>query len=147
MMIVSFETSYTKDIVALWQRCNLTVPWNNPYTDIERKVAHSPDKFLIGLKNEKVIASVMYDYDGHRGSIAYLGVEPSFQGQGYGHQLMREVEARLKKLACPKINLMVRGSNTKVITFYQSLGYAQDDVVNLGKRLEGPDRQLESVHD
>jgi hypothetical protein len=30
---------------------------------------------------------------------------------------------------------MVRRSNAQVLGFYQALGYAQDDVVSLGKRL------------
>lgn len=142
MMIAAFEPHYTKELVALWQRCHLTVPWNNPYQDIERKLAHSPDKFLVGIREGKVIASVMYDYDGHRGSIYYLAVEPQCQGRGYGQQIMKEVERRLIELGCPKLNLMVRGSNTKVVAFYQRLGYAKDDVFCLGKRLQNSDRVI-----
>lgn len=144
MMIIAFDAHYTKELVSLWQRCQLTVPWNNPYQDIERKMNHSPDKFLLGLLDGKVIASVMYDYDGHRGSVAYLGVEPSLQRQGFGQQIMQEVEQRLHHLGCPKLNLMVRGSNTKVVAFYQNLGYVQDDVVCLGKRLQEADCQYET---
>ncbi len=36
----------------------------------------------------------------------------------------------------PKINLQVRTSNHGAIEFCRRLGYAADDVVNMGKRLE-----------
>lgn len=142
-MIVPYRQAYLRQVVELWQRCDLTVPWNNPYQDIERKVCHSPDKFLIGVVDDSVIASVMYDYDGHRGTVYYLAVEPKLQGRGFGKQLMAEVESRLRKEGCAKLNLMVRTSNSRVLAFYQRLGYVEDKVVNLGKRLSPPDKPYE----
>ena len=35
----------------------------------------------------------------------------------------------------PKINLQIRRSNADVVAFYRSIGYAEDDVVSMGKRL------------
>ena len=55
--------------------------------------------------------------------------------QGYAKALIAQGEALLLAAGCPKISLMVRRSNTQVLGFYQALGYAQDDVVSLGKRL------------
>ncbi len=48
---------------------------------------------------------------------------------------MREAERLLVERGCPKLNLQVRSSNAEVIEFYRRLGYAQDDVVSLGRRL------------
>lgn len=49
---------------------------------------------------------------------------------------MKEIELLLHGKGCPKINLQVRETNSKVIAFYESLGYGNDKVVGLGKRLE-----------
>jgi hypothetical protein len=48
---------------------------------------------------------------------------------------MREAERLLIERGCPKLNLLVRSSNKEVIEFYGKLGYVQDDVVSLGRRL------------
>jgi ribosomal protein S18 acetylase RimI-like enzyme len=48
---------------------------------------------------------------------------------------MQEAERLLIERGCPKINLLVRSTNTGVIDFYKRLGYAQDEAVSLGKRL------------
>jgi len=77
----------------------------------------------------------MGGYEGHRGWINYLAVDPAEQGKGYGRLMMAEVEHRLRAMGCPKINLQVRASNEALIQFYESLGYGIDNVVGLGKRL------------
>jgi len=82
-----------------------------------------------------IIASVMVGYDGHRGWINYLAVDPRSRRQGIGGAMMEEAERRLKALGCPKINLQVRRSNLAVTDFYKSIGFVVDDVVSLGKRL------------
>ena len=51
-------------------------------------------------------------------------------------ELMQHAEALLRAAGCPKINLQVRSTNTALITFYESIGFAVDNVVSLGKRLE-----------
>ncbi len=49
---------------------------------------------------------------------------------------MEAVERRIKEKGCPRINLQVRSSNNDVIEFYQAIGYTDDNVVGLGKRLK-----------
>jgi ribosomal protein S18 acetylase RimI-like enzyme len=77
----------------------------------------------------------MYSYDGHRGWINLLGVDPDCRRQGLGRELMAEVERRLRAIGCPKINLQVRQENAAVVEFYRSLGFSVDPVLSLGKRL------------
>jgi len=123
-------------VVELWKKCGLTVPQNNPYKDIDRKLKVDPDLFLVGEIDKKIVATVMGGYEGHRGWINYLAVDPVYQKQGLGKQIMAVVENRLKDKGCPKINLQVRESNIDAIKFYMAIGFDVDKVVGLGKRLE-----------
>jgi ribosomal protein S18 acetylase RimI-like enzyme len=136
LFIRPFQMADKATLVSLWQLCELTVPWNNPYKDIARKLKIQPELFLVGVQNSLLIASVMGGYDGHRGWINYLAVHPDFQGQGYAQQMMKSVESELRKIACPKINLQIRSGNAKVMKFYQKLGFTDDLVLSMGKRLE-----------
>jgi ribosomal protein S18 acetylase RimI-like enzyme len=76
-------------VIELWQKCNLTRPWNNPELDIKRKLKVNPEIFLVGLSNEKIVASVMGGYDGHRGWVYYLAVDPEYQNRDFGKQIMK----------------------------------------------------------
>lgn len=140
MIVRPFAPSDEDAVVALWQRCDLTRPWNDPHKDIARKLRVAPELFLVGVEDGEIVAAVMSGYDGHRGWLYYVGVDPERQARGNGRAIVAEAERRLLELGCPKINLVVRSTNTKVIGFYEALGYATDDVVLLGKRLveDGP---------
>jgi ribosomal protein S18 acetylase RimI-like enzyme len=122
-------------VVSLWHRCDLVRPWNDPHEDIRRKLAVRPDLFLVAEEEGTILGTVMAGYEGHRGWINYLAVDPSRRREGLGLRLMGEAERRLADEGCPKINLQVRSSNVAVISFYERLGYRKDDVVGLGKRL------------
>lgn len=135
MIITPYQSEYQVAVIELWNACGLVKPWNDPSKDIERKAAHSPELFLVGLVDGKVVGTVMGGYDGHRGWINYLAVNPDAQQTGLGRALMQAVERLLLAQGCPKINLQVRSTNTQVITFYEKLGYQDDQVLGLGKRL------------
>ena len=130
-----FLDTDTDAVIALWQACELTRAWNNPEKDIERKLAVDDDLFLVAETQGNVIGSVMGGYDGHRGWINYLAVNPGQRKQGLGKQLMLAVEQRLLDLGCPKINLQIRTGNEAVMEFYRAIGFTEDACVSFGKRL------------
>jgi ribosomal protein S18 acetylase RimI-like enzyme len=133
--IECYRPEFQDIVVDLWRKCNLIVPWNDPFEDIKRKVEFQPELFFIGSMDGEVIGSVMVGYEGHRGWINYLAVSPNFQKRGYGRKLVEKAVEELRKLGCPKINLQVRRSNVQVIEFYKHLGFKEDDVTSLGLRL------------
>lgn len=129
------QTQDEEAVIKLWFDCDLIVPWNNPREDIQRKLKVNPELFLAGLLNEKIIATVMGGYEGHRGWINYLAVAPQFRRLGFAWKLMDEIELKLKATGCPKINLQVREANQQVVQFYKAIGYKVEPLVNMGKRL------------
>ena len=135
LSIRPYEPRDEAAVIALWQACGLTRPWNDPKRDIARKLTTQPELFLVGTIEDAVVASAMAGYDGHRGWLYYLAVDAAHRGAGHGRALVREAEHLLLERGCPKINLLVRSSNAAVIEFYRKLGYAQDEVVSLGRRL------------
>ena len=136
MQIRQFEPQDEEQVIALWRECNLVVPQNDPKKDIQRKLKVNPELFLVGAVDDKVVATIMGGYEGHRGWINYLAVSPSQQRKGYGRRIMEAVEIKLRAMGCAKINLQVRETNLTVIAFYKSIGYDVDHVIGMGKRLE-----------
>ncbi|MBA4192306.1 MAG: GNAT family acetyltransferase [Planctomycetaceae bacterium] len=124
-----------KTVITLWSRCGLLRLRNDPRKDIARKIAVSPNLFLVAVVAWEPVGTVMAGYEGHRGWINYLAVPPSHRRQGIGRLLMAESERLHRAAGCPNVNLQVRSENTEVLTFYRRLGYAVDDVLSLGKRI------------
>jgi len=136
MNIREYHERDQADVIALWTVCGLVAPQNDPVKDIQRKLQVGRELFLVGEKEDGIVATVMGGYEGHRGWVNYLAVDPSERRNGYGNEMMRAVEARILAMGCPKINLQVRRTNKAVIAFYRAIGYGEDEVVGLGKRLE-----------
>ncbi|WAB80433.1 GNAT family acetyltransferase [Microcella daejeonensis] len=140
MLIRPFLPLDTDAVVELWRAAGLTRPWNDPHRDIARKLTVQPELLLVGEVEGRVIASAMAGYDGHRGWVNYLAVDPAHRGRGHARALMAEIERLLTALGCPKLNLQVRADNEEALGFYAALGYSPDAAVSLGKRLivDGP---------
>lgn len=122
-------------VVAVWRRCDLTRAWNDPDRDIERKVRAQADLFFVGIIDAKIVATVMAGYDGHRGWINYLGVDPAVRGRGVGLEMMAHAERALLALGCPKVNLQIRTANAAAVGFYERLGYVVEPIISMGRRL------------
>lgn len=122
-------------VIGLWEDTGLAVPQNDSGKDIDRKMKVDPELFLVGESDGEVVATVMAGYEGHRGWINYLAVKPGHQRKGYGRILIEAAENLLYQRGCPKINLQVRNTNTELISFYLAIGYGDDQVIGLGKRL------------
>jgi len=136
MHIRPFQPPDEDAVIELWRRCDLVRAQNDPRKDIARKLAVQPEMFLVAVDDGAIVGSVMCGYEGHRGWINYLAVDPERRLRGIGRELMKEAERILAAAGCPKINLQVRSTNQAVIDFYREIGFVVDDVVSMGKRLQ-----------
>ncbi len=134
-VIRRYESSDETAVVALWHRCGLVVPQNDPYIDIQRKIDYQPELFFIAETEREIIGTIMAGYEGHRGWIKYLGADPDCRNRGVGTDLVNHAISELEEIGCQKVNLQVRKSNTGVIAFYEALGFAEDQTVSLGYRI------------
>jgi ribosomal protein S18 acetylase RimI-like enzyme len=135
MRIRAFARNDEDDVIRLWEACGLLRPWNDPRRDIARKLTEQPELFLVGDVDGVIVASVMAGFDGHRGWVNYLAVHPDHRGRSFGRALMQTVEQRLELRGCPKVSLQIRSTNRDVVAFYRALGYVEDDVICMGRRL------------
>ncbi|HUP16733.1 MAG TPA: GNAT family acetyltransferase [Acidimicrobiia bacterium] len=130
-----FEQTDEAQVIALWQQCGLQRSWNDPHLDIARRQAVGDGLFLVAEIDGAVVGTLMAGYDGHRGSINYVGVLPGSRRLGIGRALVSMAEQLLVERGCPKINLQVRTDNLEAVEFYRRLGYQKFEVVDMGKRL------------
>lgn len=124
-------------VIALWQACGLTRPWNDPAADIALARREPNSTILIGRDGDAIVATAMVGYDGHRGWIYYVASDPQRRAKGYGRAIMNAAEDWLRAAGILKLQLMVRKDNAQVHAFYQSLGYYNQQTVTFAKWLDG----------
>ena len=124
-------------VIALWQACGLTRPWNDPAADIALARKQSNAAVLIGRGDGAIVATVLVGHDGHRGWVYYLAVDPEHRHRGYARLMMDAAENWLRERGIEKLQLMVRPDNRGVKNFYQSLGYSEQERIIYAKWLDG----------
>ena len=124
-------------VAALWQRCGLTRPWNDPEADIAFARKGPNSAVLVGRDGNAIVTSVMVGHDGHRGWVYYVAVDPDHRQKKYGRVIMDAAEDWLRARGIEKMQLMVRSDNTGVKAFYEQLGYLEQERVVYAKWLDG----------
>jgi ribosomal protein S18 acetylase RimI-like enzyme len=122
-------------VLDLWARTGLLHPDNDARADIARAQGAADATLLVGRQDGTVIATAMVGFDGHRGWVYYLAVEPASQRAGHGRAMLAAAERWLRARKAPKLMVLVAEANGTVIGFYDKLGFARSPVVTLGKRL------------
>jgi ribosomal protein S18 acetylase RimI-like enzyme len=123
-------------VIALWQACGLTRPWNDPSADLAFARGKPTSDVLVGLAEDRIVASAIVGHDGHRGAMYYVSVDPGCRGRGYGAELMAAAEAWLKRRGVWKVNLLVRKGNEAVLGFYADHGYTTGSSVQIEKWID-----------
>lgn len=137
LSIAPIEDGDLAEVIALWERCGLTRPWNDPAADIALTRRGANSTILISRDGGAIIATAMVGHDGHRGWVYYVAVDPDRRGKGHGRAIMNAAEEWLRQAGIAKMQLMVRSDNTRVQAFYEAIGYDEQERNLYAKWLDG----------
>jgi len=124
-------------VIALWQRCGLTRPWNDPAADITLARRGPNSTVLIGRDGGAIVATAMVGHDGHRGWVYYVAVDPDRRINGHGRAIMNAAEEWLRQAGIPKLQLLVRRDNAKAGAFYHAIGYEEAETIVFARWIDG----------
>lgn len=136
MQIRPYADSDHDAVVAFWNAVLPdSAPHNDPVTSIRNKLAVERDLFFVAENDGALVGTVMGGYDGHRGWVYSVAVDPGFRRRGIATSLIEHLEAALIQRGCLKLNLQVRSTNSEVIAFYKTVGFDVEERISMGKRL------------
>ncbi|MBN8919621.1 MAG: GNAT family acetyltransferase [Rhizobiales bacterium] len=137
LTIAPLAAADTDAVVALWHRCGLTRPWNDPAGDIAFAMRGSNSTVLVARDAGAVTGSVMTGHDGHRGWVYYVAVDPDARRRGLGRRIMVAAETWLAERGVAKAELLIRAENAAVQRFYDALGYTVEPRIVMSRWLDG----------
>lgn len=133
MNIRKYCESDRNSLTELW---NSVFPNNPPYSTapsvIDAKLAVD-NLIFVAEYSGQIVGACMAGYDGHRGWLYAVGVSMPHRNKGIGKALVQRAMGVLTDLGCIKLNLQIRADNSDLITFYQSLGFSNEDRTSMGK--------------
>ena len=126
-MLLTVKSAVAKDeqaVVALWRACDLVASYNDPVADFRFAKAGPCSDVLVAVDDAgEVAGSVMVGHDGHRGWLYYVASRPTSRSKGVGRRMVQAAENWLRERGIVKVQLLVRETNTKVVSFYEHLGF------------------------
>ncbi|MFX1379813.1 MAG: GNAT family N-acetyltransferase [Promethearchaeota archaeon] len=130
MKIEEFSMESYDEIIALWRKTGINVGSTDTKEEIERMLKRNPQLFLIGKINQKLIGVVMGGFDGRRGYVHHLAIDPDYQKMGYGKMIIDELDVRFRKMGVHKVHLFIEKYNKEVVQFYLNLDWEiRDDLI------------------
>lgn len=135
LIVRLYEEADRDAVLRLWEEAGIDRPWLDLGAEIDEMVRHDPSLFFVAVNDDAVVGAVMGGYDGRRGWMYHLAVEASIRRGGIGRQLVSALEDTMRGRSVAKINLQVRAGNEDVISFYERVGYVDEELTSMGKRL------------
>ncbi|RAO42206.1 Acetyltransferase (GNAT) family protein [Micromonospora saelicesensis] len=108
------------DVTKVWKSAGRDVL---PRAELAAKLVRDPHLFLLAEHDDIVAGVVLGTFDGRRGWILRLAVDPAHRRRGIARRLIGELENRFAALGCPRANLLVMPDNVDALQFWQTLGY------------------------
>ena len=121
-------------VVELWRNVfGYETAHNEPNLTISKKIAFNDGLFFVAVENSAIVGTIMAGYDGHRGWLYSVAVDPGKRLNGLGSSLVIHAEKALADLGCMKINLQLLATNEATAAFYKSVGYSVEPRLSMGK--------------
>ena len=141
MKIRRFSMQEYGAVSRLWRRAGLETSLGDAKQELKRKVERDPDLFLVAEQDSEIIGAVMGAWDGRRGWIYHLAVDPGARRKSVATKMLRELEGRMREKGVLKVNAMVYLWNDPSLKFFDGMGYRrQSEMVVVGKPL-GEDKR------
>lgn len=135
-MIRNATESDREHVIGLWESTGLTRPSHDTIEEFDSAINNVMSEIFVAEEDYIIRGTAMCGFDGRRGWVYRLAVEPSSQAKGIGSALLAHCESWLASIGAPKVMLMIREDNARVKGFYEAAGYEDQETIVMGKVLK-----------
>jgi ribosomal protein S18 acetylase RimI-like enzyme len=105
----------------------------DPREAVEALLQDGPAALLVAETDGLVIGAVIAGWDGWRGNIYRLAIDPQYRRQGIGLKLVRAAETYCRDCGAGRVTALVAFDDTVASAFWDAAGYPQD--TEIGRRV------------
>jgi ribosomal protein S18 acetylase RimI-like enzyme len=117
-------------VLDLWARArssHATTP-DTPEA-LNRLLADAPRALIVAGDGDEIVGAVIAGWDGRRGNLYRLAVDPRHRRQGVARALVAAAEAELRVRGAHRITVLVAHDDEVAAAIWTAAGYAFDDEV------------------
>ena len=110
-------------VLELWRRAAAEPSVTEAADALRQRLERDRDLFLLAWDRGRLVGTLIGGWDGWRGHLYRLAVEPGCRRSGIARRLVANVEARLRTLGAVRIDGIVMKRNRAGSAFWRALGY------------------------
>ena len=123
-------------VLSLWSAADAEPTITDDLSALESLMGFAPKSLLVAVENDAVVGTLIWGWDGWRGSFYRLAVAPASRRQGIATALVREGERRLSQLGARRVAVIAVESAPTAVPFWIAAGYVrQSDRKRLVKNI------------
>lgn len=127
MRVRSATADDTAAVLSLWERARSGVASADDDAEvIGRLLATDPDALVVAERDGEIIGTLIAAWDGWRGNMYRLAVDPGLRREGVARELVSAGEARLRDRGCFRVTALVWGEDDPALGFWDAIGYSHD---------------------
>jgi len=112
-------TDDLESVLKLWQ--DAAEPTSTDSAEaLAELLRHDPGALVVAETDGRIVGSVIAGWDGWRGAIYRLAVDPEHRRRGLGQSLLRAAEERLAALGGRRLHAIVVEANTNAVAFWDA---------------------------
>lgn len=112
-------------VLDLWRRSEATPTSSDTPEDLLALIRGWPGALLVAEAEGRIVGSIIWGFDGWRGTLYRLAVDPSQRRRGLGRALVRAAEERLRAAGCRRVFGLVESDHPLAVAFWQASDYAR----------------------
>jgi ribosomal protein S18 acetylase RimI-like enzyme len=114
-----------EDVLAFWIRAGAHPSPTDTVADVTRVVAAPHAELFLAVDEQgRVVGSVIATFDGWRGNVYRMAVDPALRRQGLARRLADAAEAWLRAAGAVRLSALVEGDSEIAPVFWESVGFA-----------------------
>jgi GNAT superfamily N-acetyltransferase len=116
-------------VIAFWGRAAGPTALVDRADDITRLLQTGSAALLLAEEEGRLLGTIIAGWDGWRGNLYRMAVEPDVRQQGIATRLVGAAEAALKERGCQRVTALVHLELGDAAPFWKKVGYGHDTEV------------------
>ena len=117
------------EVLRLWTRSSAVPGSTDTPNALRTRLERDPELFLLAVDDGRIVGSLIGGWDGWRGNLYRLVVDPAYRRSGVATQLVTEIEGRLRALGARRVYALALHDEPAAATLFQRAGYQPNPIV------------------
>jgi GNAT superfamily N-acetyltransferase len=114
-------------LVAFWEAAGASMGYTDNADCVRAAIVSSRAGMLLAVDEGRIVGSLLGTFDGWRGHLYRLVVDPAQRRRGIATALVRQMEQLFRQWGVQRVNVLVERDRPSATAFWTSVGYPRDE--------------------